>query len=323
MTLAAPGMRTAAAPGWRAVVSVALAVAIGRPVLWLFGALGFAARGGLVLLALPIITIPSPVILSILLQDQFDATGITISGEVAAMLGGLVLFGIVVPGLLLAAYADVTAFERLVEDPDTEELRAGASAADIDGPARRRLVVMIAAIQALALVPVALAAALIAGPIYDVALREQLLPSDGAIPLVLRIVRGAREPLAFLLVALVIADLVYAIASRSVLTRHSGLVQRDRRDRRERARAVRTFGSAILAWLVTIAIVGPVLWAIVVSWDGVRNVLLSSAGMTDPQALPSTLIATILFAAIWVAGTILTGFASAVRAALWSVEAIR
>ncbi|HEV8054283.1 MAG TPA: hypothetical protein VGP30_05600, partial [Candidatus Limnocylindrales bacterium] len=306
--------------GWRAVVSVALAVAIGRPVLWLFGALGFAARGGFVLLALPIITIPSPVILSILLQDQFDATGITISGEVAAMLGGLVLFGIVVPGLLLAAYADVAAFERLVEDPDTEELRAGASAAGIDGPARRRLVVMIAAIQALALVPVALAAALIAGPIYDVALREQLLPSDGATPLVVRIVRGAREPLAFLLVALVIADLVYAIASRTVLTRRSGLVQRDRR---ERARAVRTFGSAILAWLVTIAIVGPVLWAIVVSWDGVRNVLLSSAGMTDPQALPSTLIATILFAAIWVAGTILTGFASAVRAALWSVEAIR
>lgn len=320
MTLAAPGMRTAAAPGWRAVVSVALAVAIGRPVLWLFGALGFAARGGLVLLALPIITIPSPVILSILLQDQFDATGITVSGEVAAMLGGLVLFGIVVPGLLLAAYADVAAFERIVEDPDTEELRAGASAAGIDGPARRRLVVMIAAIQGLALVPVALAAALIAGPIYDVALREQLLPSDGATPLVVRIVRGAREPLAFLLVALVIADLVYAIASRTVLTRRSGLVQRDRR---ERARAVRTFGSAILAWLVTIAIVGPVLWAIVVSWDGVRNVLLSSAGMTDPQALPSTLIATILFAAIWVAGTILTGFASAVRAALWSVEAIR
>jgi len=181
-------------------------------------------------------------------------------------------------------------------------------------------VVTLAAIQALALVPVALAAALIVGPIYDVALREQTLPSDGAIPLVVRVVRGAREPLAFLLVTLVIADLVYAIASRTVLTRHSGLVQRDRH---ERARPVRTFGSAILAWLVTIAIVGPVLWAIVVSWDGVRNVLLSSAGMTDLQALPSTLIATILFAAIWVAGTILTGFASAVRAALWSVEAIR
>ena len=53
--LVAPGLRTAAHPGWRAGVSTAVSAVARQPSLWLLGIVGFCLRGGILVLILPII----------------------------------------------------------------------------------------------------------------------------------------------------------------------------------------------------------------------------------------------------------------------------
>ena len=71
----APGMRTDSGRGPRAVIGTAAAIVGGDPGLWLLGLAGFGARGGLVLLTLPVLTIPSPVLLSILFRSELGTSG--------------------------------------------------------------------------------------------------------------------------------------------------------------------------------------------------------------------------------------------------------
>ncbi len=72
----APGMRTDSGRGRRRCRRHG---GLGRrrrdPGLWLLGLVGFGARGGLVLLTLPVLTIPSPVLLSILFRDEIGHGG--------------------------------------------------------------------------------------------------------------------------------------------------------------------------------------------------------------------------------------------------------
>jgi len=55
----------------------------------------------------------------------------------------------------------------------------------------------------------------------------------------------------------------------------------------------------------------------------VRRLFLAPGAGSDPELLLASLIATLLFAAVWVAGSLLAGFTSAVRSAIWSVDALR
>lgn len=310
----------------------ALALTLGQPSLWLLGALGFAGRGGFFLLALPFITIPSPVVLSIIFRGRFATTGL--SSELEAFIAMLIV-GVLTSGLLLAAYADVAAFERLVEDAESDELRAGVDARSLARGERRRLVLALAGIQAVALVP----ALVVAVGLYEgmIALFAQELraPSSLAVPLVLRVLEAARDPLVALALLVLVGDVLYALASRAVLAWHFrvGVPARPRPRRtlsaavhgaeRLVARPFRSVATAIMAWTVSLVVLLPLAWAGLVAWDGIRDAYLSPAGLTDPASLAAATVASIGFAAIWVAGSILAGFASAVRAALWSADALR
>ena len=134
----------------------ALAVVVGDPGLWLLGLLGFAARGGLLLLALPIVTIPGPVLLSIVFRDQVTNANGLAGSPMLVLTGAVVVAGLILFGVLGAAWAEVHAFERTVSDPETEGLRAGRLARPIDGGERTSLVLWVAAIFAAGLVPILL-----------------------------------------------------------------------------------------------------------------------------------------------------------------------
>lgn len=318
--------------GWRASVSTAFAVTLGRPSLWLLGALGFAGRGGFVLLALPIITIPSPVVLSIVFRRGFVATGISSELEV---LIALVAGGLVVSGLLLAAYADVAAFYRLARDEGSEELRAGVEARQLERGEGRRLVLALAGIHAVALIPALIVVVGLYEGMTALVGQELRMPSSLEVPLVLRVLVGAREPLLALALLLLVADAVYALASRAVLAwqfrvgptiapRPSGrLAAAMHGVERLVTRPSRTAATLALTWIISLVVLTPIAWASLVAWDGVRGAYLSPIGLTQPMDLALTGLATVGLAAIWLAGSILAGFASAVRGALWSADALR
>ena len=332
MTVLAPGVTTLPLRGWRAGVTTAFVVTLGRPSLWLLGSLGFAARGGFLLLALPIITIPSPVVLSVIFRGRFAATGISSELELVV---ALLVAGLLLGGLLLAALADVAAFERLIGDPESGELRAGVDARPLERGEGRRLVLTLAGIQALALLPAAIVSLGLYQGLTSLVISEVQAPSSLETPLVLRVLEAARDPLLAFALLLLLADTLYALASRAVLAWHFrvGLPGRPRPSGAAAAaihgaerlvvRPLRTLATGALAWSVSLVVLLPIVWASSVAWDGVRGAYLAPGGLSEPTTLLLVFLVSLAFAAIWVAGSILAGFASALRAALWSAEALR
>jgi len=332
VTVLAPGVTTLPLRGWRAGVTTAFVVTLGRPSLWLLGSLGFAARGGFLLLALPIITIPSPVVLSVIFRGRFAATGISSELELVV---ALLVAGLLLGGLLLAALADVAAFERLIGDPESGELRAGVDARPLERGEGRRLVLTLAGIQALALLPAAIVSLGLYQGLTSLVISEVQAPSSLETPLVLRVLEAARDPLLAFALLLLLADTLYALASRAVLARHFrvGLPGRPRPSGAAAAaihgaerlvvRPLRTLATGALAWSVSLVVLLPIVWASSVAWDGVRGAYLAPGGLSEPTTLLLVFLVSLAFAAIWVAGSILAGFASALRAALWSAEALR
>lgn len=330
MNALAPGMRTGSPTGLRSALSIASSVAVARPSLWLLGGLGFAARGGFLVLALPVLTIPSPVVISILLRDQLGATGLGEGSDALLLAAVGILSAILVACLFLAAYADVAAFERVAvatdglgEDRVPRRLAAGA---------RMDLAITLATIQGAALIPAGVMAVFVAERINRAVVSELTSPSSFASPLAVRVATAALDPLLALALALMLADLLYALASRAVLMRGSSPAGRSQPSATGAAvqgmmrmlrRPIATLVVATLCWIVTLVVVLPVLWATSVAWEGVRRLFLTPGGSSEPELLLASLIATLIFAAVWVAGSMLAGFASAVRSAMWSVDALR
>lgn len=331
--LVAPGVRTDPGQGWRFRLGSALATVLGDPVLWLLGLLGFAARGGLIVLLLPIVTIPSPVMLSIIFRDQISTSGVTpafatLAAVLVAAIAASVLFG-----LFAAAYAEITGFERALRDPETEALRAGVEPRSLTRTERRSLLVWVAAIESAGLAPILIAVLATVDRLAGALVDELQTPSAASVPLLARILGDIGPELAATAVVAVVAELFVSAAARRLLGVRFGLVPPATRDggevsivvagAREALRnPIRLLGGGLLAWLATIATVAPVLAAIIVAWGSVRDVLLTP-GVEPVARMAASGAALLVFGAIWVAGLVLVGFGSALRAAILTSHALR
>ncbi len=340
MTLVAPGVRTEAVPGWRTGVSASFSLALGRPMLWLFGAIGFGARGGFLALALPIITIPSASLMSVIFSGEISTSGTTSQAIGLAVVAVVISATIAIVMLLIAAYADVAAFEILAADPETTSVSGGFMARPVTRRERLDLVAGLAVVQALALIPAIIAGLVLAEQVHSVILEWSATQIGSLYDQILAESGGQILALAAMLI---VADLIYATASRAVMVARLGLETEAGSGRHRRAVAIhgalrlvrrpfRSLSIALLGWIVTVVVLAPVVWASSVAWSGLRTSLLTTGvptapitngGVVDAQGLLATVVAIVIFAAIWVAATILAGFASAVRAALWSVDALR
>src|SRR3989304_449023 len=95
------------------MVGAALSVVVAEPSLWLLGSAGFLVRGGLVLLALPIVTLPSPGGITTLLGPAVVNTGRLEGPLLAAVAAGLLLAaGLCPAGLFPPAWVHAGPFER-------------------------------------------------------------------------------------------------------------------------------------------------------------------------------------------------------------------
>jgi hypothetical protein len=321
--LAAPGIRTAVYPGWRARLSTALASVVDRPSLWLFGVLGFSLRGGILLLTLPIIVVPTPVEVRLLLGDYLGTSGFSQhfwfeSGVVAFIAAAATLMV-----LSVIARLEVAAFARL---PIVDE-----------GSARRlshRAFVPVLGVQFLGFLVALLSAAPLAKAAIEISYAEIVRPTSSA-PIYERVV-GALGPRLFLFAAaIVLIELVSALATREILARSLRAIPTDGADPWLLFRAfgaalgrvirspVRILATAVFGWAVAVALLAPGVGVVVLAWAGTRGVFLTSVSLADlGDDLGMALMAFALAAAFAVAMA-LGGFASALRAAVWSVDRLR
>lgn len=324
-------MRTAPRAGWRSGLGAAVAVVAGQPASWLVGALGFICRGGIFLLALPIVVVPSPIQVRLLLGESVGSGGLTAGffAGLAPLLGVAGLVGAL--ALALVAHAELVAFERLVADPESIDQREGREPRSLSASERWHLTASLFAVQVAAAVALFAAALPLAGAAYEVTVGELIRPSEGDGSLYSRVLAGVREPLLVLFAALVVIDIVSAVASRALLVRTFGLGRRPERGpvralAEALARAIReplrTIGTALVAWVTSAIVLLPAIWALAVAADTARGAFLSSRA-ADPQMAPWLIVVTAVLVAVWGVTLVLCGFVSALRAALWTSEALR
>jgi hypothetical protein len=297
---------------WGGVVFAALLVTLVRPATWSLGLAGFLARGGIVLLSIPIVVLPTLSGLQNVLGGpvsslMFGAPSPTLVAVMVA--GGVTVLLLFLVGMVAAAWAERSGIEvsmRAAEDEGLVPPWLGPEGRDI---------VRIALLRILGLVPFATALLLAWPTIYEAAYREFLLPYELQTPLLLRILRLVPVTLIGVAVAWLIGDAAASVAVRRlVLERRSflaawliGYLDLIRRPHRVLGTALVTTGAMVL-------LVGPALLAAVAGWSRVRTLVIEGR---DPVAIG---IAVGLFVAVWLGGLVLAGAAAAFRNAAWTFE---
>jgi hypothetical protein len=294
-------------------LGAALAMALAEPTLWLLGSVGFLARGGIIVLALPIWTLPSPVGMTILFgPDALTPTGL--SGRFLATLSGLLATALVIAlGLIaLAAWSDRSSIARQLATPDAAGAEPPLRSADGRVP---RMVV----VQVVSLAPIVVALLVGGRSLLDVVRVQLLQPGDLATPLVVRVALEAWPLLALLALGFGAAEVVASLALRDVVRGRGASEAVVGALGRLASRPIAGVGTLIAAWATTVVVVGPSAWALTLTARLVRTAYLDPAGPFRPEALATTMLATVFLASAFCAAIILAGFASAVRSHLWTI----
>jgi hypothetical protein len=296
-----------------AVLPGAMVVTLVRPLSWLLGLAGFLAGGGLLLMAAPVVVLPTPTgvqnalggpLSTLLVGTPSTAMVLVIAGTAGA---GLVLL---VGGLLAGAWAERHLIAVQLDAAGDEGLLAPRS---LDGAPGTPSV---AIVRAFALLPVIAVGIVAWQPVYDAAYHELVLPADLVTPLGLRIIREVPWLVVALLVAWIVGDSAAALGVRRlVIGRRPVLVAWllgwvDLVRRPVRVVVTALFGTALLALLAA-----PGLLAASSGWARVRDV------MTDPDDAVAILVTVSIWVAVWLGGLVLAGVGAAIRAAAWTLEA--
>jgi hypothetical protein len=312
----------------------ALQRAFAPPSGWGNGVAGFLARGGILLFALPISILPTPVGVSLLL-GPVDVTGPPRGASAAiwalvGVAGALLLFMAAV-----AAVSDLAAYRRLLHRGEGPQGAGGEPAGagpplagSAFGPVARpgwgdaRLIAGLVVLEAIAVLPAAAVSVAAAGRLVAVGREEYFLPSSLTVPFTLRVVAGARNEVVALTVCLVLADLFYAVMSRWLFHRRGPHLYRPAPPG-PATRAARGVGVWLGSWLVTAAFVLPGLALVVGAWTIVREVVAGGGLPGSPVELAGSLAAVALFVACWGIAVVAAGASSVIRSVMWSVALLR
>jgi len=300
-----------ASNGWLAGVRAATVLVFDHPATWALGLAGFLARGGILLLLIPIVPLPSPVGLA----NVVGPTAATPSGpspDAAGMLavGGAVLLGCLVLGNAVGAMSDVLLTRTFV---------AGNGRPGQLGPA---LLGRLVAVRLAALFPLALALAVAAGPIVVATYRQLISPYDLAVPLVSRVVTEVSPLIALIVGAWLLGEIVAGLAVRYIVLRNdSGIAAIGhalghlvRRPGTSLATTVGGLAGLVLA-------IGPPMVAASAVWSLLEASFVPNLGQGGDAGRIAFL--GLCLVAIWTGGLFLCGVASAWRGLLWTAEVAR
>lgn len=309
-----PGGRLA----WTSVLWGALVVTLVRPLSWAVGLAGFLAGGGVLLVTLPVMVLPTPTGVQNALGGPVSTL---VFGTPSALLVVLVAAGvastllIAVAGVVAGAWAERQGVALALEAAGDEGILPGAPPPVGAAPTPMPGTARVAVVRALSLLPVVVVALLAWPSLYDAAYRELVLPDDLSTPLPLRVIRGVPAPLAAVALAWVLADTAGAVAVRRLLIgRRPVLVAWLLGWADLVRRPLRLFGTAIVGILVLGILVAPAMLAALTGWARVREVALDGR---DPAAM---LVAVAIWVAIWLGGLVLAGVGAAFRAAAYTLE---
>jgi hypothetical protein len=192
---------------WRASMLDALAATVARPAWWSLALAGFLVRGGILLVLLPIVTLPTPAALATALSPAVSSLafgGLTPALALVIVMAAVLALAVVGAVCLLGAWLDRELLREAADDDDLE-LRW----APVHGSLRDAVALRLAAhLPTLAAAGYATVRLIAAG--YD----ELLSPGDVAVPLFLRIAGRAPDAIAVVLAAWLAGEVLGGLAAR-------------------------------------------------------------------------------------------------------------
>jgi hypothetical protein len=293
-------------------MTVALRATLATPATWPLALATFLLRGGIVIVALPILVLPTPVGLADVFAPTVTALAFgSISPEVF-IVGGAAVVGLLAwlvgAGWLAAAIeaegALVVALDQEVHPPPV-----GQSAGHVAG--------RILAARLFALVPVAIALSLGSVRIVFATYRELTSPLDVSTPLVMRVLRDSPEVVVAVLLTWLVGEVVGAIAARRIALAGDGVVRAlhvavDTCLRHP----VSTLLRFVLPDVVLLLLLASCFAAVGSAWSAVSTVLDGTSDGRWSVAIVALLVV------LWLVGLLLTAVVCAWRAAVWTVAEV-
>ena len=310
-------------------MGMALAFGIGELDAAVVALAGFLLRGGVVLLALPSVVLPS--VIAIAGVTGIDAVGIDGRPtpwlfEIVAIFGGTVILWLALASLI-GSLTDVWLIEAAIDAAD-RPVRRGRHLPDIG------LLLDMGAVSGICLYPVSAALAWASARVYTVAYNELTTPSNLATPLPVRIVENAMDAVVVVSVVWLVTETVAALAVRRLVLADGGvwgsivgtLVQIVRRPFSTVSTAVASTGASVLATAIALVATATAFdWCRIAARN--EQPIAISLGFSlfsttrDFRPVVFVLAALVLTAA-WVAAAALSGIASACRSAAWTGEVV-
>lgn len=320
--MAAPAATRHEVPGsrgrlpWGTIVTGAFVVTLLRPVSWVLGLAGYLAGGGIVLVAWPIVVLPTLTGLQNALGGPVSMLvfGAPSPGLVALLVGGIVgAVALVVAGTLAGAWAERAAIVLVLDAAADDGLGLGPAATDLSGaPGMGR----VAIIRLLSLAPVAIAGSLASGPLYDAIYHELIAPQDLVTPLPVRVLGAVPGVVLGLVTVWVLSDAAAAVGVRRLVMERRPVMEAWLMGWTDLARRPhRIIPTALVGGVVLALFMGPAMIAAAIGWGRVRDILV---GGRDPAII---LGAVAIWVSIWLGGLVLAGVGAAVRGATWTLEA--
>ena len=164
---------------------------------------------------------------------------------------------------------------------------------------------------------------------------DEVTRPTSAAPIYERVLGTVGELLFFFLIALVVIEMISSLTSRELLVRAFGWRERGSSRRLWLIPAIaaavmyplrspfRSLGTSVVAWTLSAVVVISSVWVLSVAWAAVRGAFLTSVSFSDVSEDAGMLLAALGLSTVFVLAICLTGFASALRAALWSVDRLR
>lgn len=301
-----------------AALTGALLATLATPATWPLALATFLLRGGVLVVVLPIVALPSPVAFGNALAPTLMTVvfrGVSVDVAVIIGLVGLAVLAWIVVGGLAAATLEAEAARLVARDEDQTEADRSTSGHDpIVGAGHRRVATGILVARLAAHVPTGLALIWGSARLVAVAYRELTSPLDVTSPIVLRVLRGAPEVIAVIVVLWMAGEGVGALAARRIVLGGAGVA----RAIRDAILAIARRPFAVLAdFLVPTAALALVLLpstlAAAGGWGLVRAAMRSR---DDPSGAT---LAVVLFVFLWLVGLVLIAVTAAWRSAVWSV----
>ncbi len=313
-----PARRTAGS--WTGGVAVAAVTTARRPRLWAYALVAFLARGGLLVLVLPTVVLPTFVGLANFVGPASVSAagpGPRLVALIAAGAAACVVLAIA--GTLVAAAAEAALHRATVApDPATSRGPDIAFGGSLALAVPRTAFARAAVIRLVLLVPVAAATAVAVPAWVAAAYRELTQPSDLFTALAPRILGGAPAATGLVAIAWLASEVVGGFATRRAVLLDATVPRALAASLSDLLRApVGTAFSVLVALAGTVFALAPAVWALAAAWDVARRALVDDAGALD------ALLAALLLAAAWLGALLLAGIAAAWRDLLATAELLR